>query len=212
MFCHKCGTKNDDGSVYCRACGEDISPEDAALLENAAPPEDTSPPEDSPPQKDAAAPGEDNVLVPLLHEPPETLLSQLEPKTVTPPAPTESAKNDPRPMKFLTRVAYNILESDRKAVALFLLALFTGLAALMAVASCLGLVSAFAGLSDANAALPSGIQSEEIQAGIDRAWRSIWSRLALLPLSFLLFYFGVRLLVRIRRVAEILKKVRKEFD
>jgi|GEM_PF-3868885 len=194
MFCHKCGAENDGGSVYCRACGENISPEDASLLESAAAPA-----------------GEEKLLVPLPDDPSETL-SPVDLPSPPPPAPAASAQKDPRPMKFLTRVAYNILESDRKSVAFFLLALFTGLAAIAAVASCLGLVSAFADLGNARAALPSGIQSESLQLAIDRAWRSIWGCLALIPVSFLVFFSGVRLFVRIRRVAETLKKIRKEFD
>lgn len=188
MFCHKCGTENDEGSRYCHTCGENISPEDAVMLDSGTL---------------VPAPGES---IRPLKKAPEDLTLPVD-RTTSPVSNGKAA-----PMKFFTRVAYNILESDRKAVALFLVLLITVAAGIFAVTSCLGLVSSFAELSDASRALPSGIQSEEIQSGIDGAWGRIWRNLAFIPLSFLVFFIGIRLLVRIRRVSETLRKIRKEYN
>ncbi len=186
MFCHQCGAENLNGSIYCHACGENISPEDAPLLEETTPTV----------TEEALVPVSDAVV-----------LSEM-PASAPSPVP---AGGDARPMKLTTRVAYNVLKSDRKNVAIFLLCLVIVIAGIAAVASCIGLVSAFAGVSDASRALLSGIRSELIDSGINQAWNRVWANLIAIPLSLLIFFLGIRLLVRIVRVRGVLREVRQRF-
>ena len=187
MFCHKCGAQSEEGSRYCPVCGENISPEDAPLLDAVA---------------SSVQTGETLVVQPpdvaeMTHFTEASL-----PAVTAPPRP---------PMKVMTRVAYNLLESDRKVVATFMVCLLILVSGYIAVSSCMGLVSAFAAVSDAEKALASGIENELISAGIGQAWRGVWINLAAIPLSLLTFVFSARLLVRISRVRRILNRVRSGF-
>lgn len=188
MFCHKCGAQNEVDSRYCQLCGENISAEDALLLDRFVPPVQA---------RQTSIARTENTAV-LTHS------AKPFPSAVAAPESTP-------PMKFMTRVAYNILQSDRKVVATVMICLLILVSGYIAVSSCVGLVSAFTNVSDAGKALASGIENELVSAGIDRAWRGVWMNLAAIPLSLLMFFLSTRLIVRVSRVRRTLRQVRREF-